>query len=86
VAQETKNKHKTLLQQFKDLETEYNSELGLKQARESLAQAKLQADMDMKAELEIKGRAAARIQAQWRGYRTRQAGKGGKDKKSKKKK
>jgi hypothetical protein len=88
VLQELKAKHNIVLAQFKEAQAEHTKEVALKQEREQHAHAAAEAAEARRLKEERENQAAARIQAQWRGYKTRQGAKGGKDKgkKGKKKK
>lgn len=84
-----KSRHKAALAEAKELEKLYQKELMLQQQRDMQAREKEeQAAMDTVTAAQ-KGKAAAVIQAHWRGRMVREAakgGKGGKKAKGKKKK
>lgn len=86
VIQELRQKHKVLLGQFKEIEAAHTRESSLKLERDSKAQAAADAQEEKRIRDKIEGAAAARIQAHWRGYKTRVGAKGGKEKGKKKKK
>lgn len=86
--QELKQKHNVVLAQFKEAQAEHTREVALKQEREKHAREAAEVAEAKRIQDECENSAAACIQAHWRGYKTRQGTKGGKDKgkKGKKKK
>jgi hypothetical protein len=77
-----------VLAQFKEAQAEHAKELALKQEREKRAREAVEVAEQQRLQEQRKNKAAACIQAHWRGLKVRQGAKSGKDKgkKGKKKK